>query len=204
MARLVEAKGRTAMTPGEIYEFWTSMRPSAGYLSELAIYNIMRPISSAGPERVFSYLTKLDQKDRRRMQATTLYNLLFLRSNWRVVRQLLRHEVAIRDAAPPQIGRASAEARADAVAAGQKRKAEEEAAAAAINALYSAARSRLDASQSAEASSDEDDSDDSDRDAAGDADSDIADDSIATLLQALAADVMPIMREDDGEAELSV
>lgn len=69
------------------------------------------PGNGATVERVFSFLTKLDASDRQRMGEETLYNLLFLRANWRVVKELA-NEFAAR-ASSSDRGGVLSKARAD-------------------------------------------------------------------------------------------
>ena len=55
-----------------------------------------RPISSACCERIFSYLEKMDDSDKRNMKKETLRRLLFLRGNWRVLHQIVEEDHATR------------------------------------------------------------------------------------------------------------
>jgi hypothetical protein len=87
--------GAPKPTPAQVYEYWSaaaSCSPSAE-LGTLALQQWLRPVSSACAERVFSQLTMMDDSTRLNMKRASLYNILFLRGNWRVV-QLLREEFA--------------------------------------------------------------------------------------------------------------
>lgn len=83
-----------------VYRYWktllVSSSESARALARLALRHWMRPLSSASCERVFSYLTKMDTADRRSTGSSTLRNILMLRGNWRLVRQMLAERAAER------------------------------------------------------------------------------------------------------------
>ena len=53
---------------------------------------MLRPISAASTERVFSFLTELDAPSRRKMSRTLVAQILFLRGNLDTVLDLLKEE----------------------------------------------------------------------------------------------------------------
>jgi len=84
------------------YKHWKALKardPSFRHLADLAMRHLLRPLSSAVCERVFSFLTKLDTAQRRTMSANTLEMLLFVRANWHIIEELVKREAdAIRGA----------------------------------------------------------------------------------------------------------
>lgn len=106
------------VTPSAAYTYWKSMREEWPNLSALAMRLIMRPVSSAAVERIFSYLTKMDAKDRQSMKEATLYNLLFIRSNWRLLKEMIAQH-AVADRARHS---AAEEATREAIALGKRRR----------------------------------------------------------------------------------
>jgi hypothetical protein len=81
-------------TASELFCYWMRLRDDAPELSELALLRLIQPVSSAGLERVFSYLSQLDRFQEQSMQKETLHNVLFLRANWHIVDLLLLEEAA--------------------------------------------------------------------------------------------------------------
>ena len=55
-----------------------------------------RPTSAASCERVFSHLEHMSSSDRSRMKKDTLINLLFIRGNAWILRQLMEEQAAER------------------------------------------------------------------------------------------------------------
>jgi hypothetical protein len=74
--------------PNDAYEYWLRRHEAHPALSGWAIYHLLRPISSAAAERVFSILTNMDETTRRTMKAATLYQTLFLRANNRLLEEV--------------------------------------------------------------------------------------------------------------------
>ena len=58
-------------------------------IAKYAWYHLLRPISSAAAERIFSYLTHMDTSRRRRMKKTLLALNLYVRGNWRIKNMLV-------------------------------------------------------------------------------------------------------------------
>lgn len=93
-------KAPKALPPREVFAYWKDFAetddPGRKLLGTLAMQSFSRPISSACCERIFSYLEKMDDSDRRNMKKETLRRLLFLRGNWRVLNQIVEEEHAAR------------------------------------------------------------------------------------------------------------
>jgi hypothetical protein len=89
-----------AVPPCAVFAYWKERSESddAGTrrLGALAMRAFSRPVSAACCERIFSYLEKMDDSDRRTMKKATLRSLLFLRGNWRVMDDLAREHHAER------------------------------------------------------------------------------------------------------------
>jgi hypothetical protein len=81
-------------TPSELYSYWGDLGtvPEGKPLSKLALHHLLRPISAASTERVFSFLTELDAPSRRKMGRTLVAQILFLRGNHDTVLDLLKEE----------------------------------------------------------------------------------------------------------------
>lgn len=77
------------ITPMQVYQYWKELAGTSPLLSQVAIANWVRPISSACVERIYSYLTHMDVPDRRRISRENLVNTLYLRANWQVKHELL-------------------------------------------------------------------------------------------------------------------
>ena len=83
------------LTPQQVFEEWVrrTQAPWGYFMRKLAAHALVkwsRPISSAGAERVFSYLSQMDAPTRSCMSARSLRNQLFLRGNWQVMGELVR------------------------------------------------------------------------------------------------------------------
>ena len=93
-------KAPKALPPRGVFTYWKAFAdtddPGRKLLGTLAMQSFSRPISSACCERIFSYLEKMDDSDRRTMKKATLRRLLFLRGNWRVLHQIVEEEHAAR------------------------------------------------------------------------------------------------------------
>ena len=77
--------------------FWEGLDASeSSYptICKLAVKNILRPVSSASVERIFSVLTRMDAPTRSNLVETSVHNLLFLQGNFAVVKELLDAEAA--------------------------------------------------------------------------------------------------------------
>jgi hypothetical protein len=93
-------KAPKALPPRDVFAYWKAFadtdNPGRKLLGTLAMQSFSRPISSACCERIFSYLEKMDDSDRRNTKKGTLRRLLFLRGNWRVLHQIVEEEHAAR------------------------------------------------------------------------------------------------------------
>ena len=90
-----DSAGAKESSVAHAYQHWKALKardPSFRHLADLAMRHLLRPLSSAVCERVFSFLTKLDTAQRRTMSAKTLEMLLFLRANWHIVEELVKRE----------------------------------------------------------------------------------------------------------------
>ena len=117
------------LSPREVYDWWkkrgsTSQDTGLRLLCEVAMRSFSRPISAACCERIFSFLEKMDDSDRRSMMKETLRRLLFLRGNWHLLDTMLKEEHAAHVFRHKQAGNkrarrraAAAEAKASAAAA---------------------------------------------------------------------------------------
>jgi hypothetical protein len=79
-----------ALTAAEIYAYWERLLPSAPELSELAIKQWLKPISSGTVERVYSILSDMSESKAQQMKRDTLYFTLYQRSNQHVVDMLVK------------------------------------------------------------------------------------------------------------------
>ncbi len=70
------------------YKFHSLERTSPE-LGALGLLHWSQSVSSCCVERLLSTLTQIDTSNRQSMRYSTLYNTLFLRGNWRVVRDIL-------------------------------------------------------------------------------------------------------------------
>ena len=59
-----------------------------GPLAKVATRALLRPLSAAACERIFSYLTQMDAADRSLTSKETLRLELFLRGNWEILEEL--------------------------------------------------------------------------------------------------------------------
>jgi len=110
--------GTPKFTTQQQAQYWKDLGTTGGapVLSRMAIDALLRPPGSAAAERVFSHLTNMSSADRYHMSAELLRRLLFVRSNWRVVHQLVaRNCDAIRTTQVLTAAAASAASRAEAV-----------------------------------------------------------------------------------------
>jgi hypothetical protein len=81
------------LSPKEVYARWKTRAANANAgvatLARLALVQLLRPISAASCERIFSFLTHMDSADRIAMNSDTLQRTLFLRGNWRLLHQMV-------------------------------------------------------------------------------------------------------------------
>lgn len=79
------------MAPKEVFKYWSSLADcdETFEVAKYALWNLLRPMSSAAAERIFSYLTQMDDSRRRNMGKKALTLDLYIRGNWRVVNMLL-------------------------------------------------------------------------------------------------------------------
>lgn len=124
------------VTPSIAVEYWRACSRVAPALSELAIVHLTVPLGSTSVERFFSHLTKMDTPHQRSMGAEVAANVLFLRANQPVMRQLMERHAAF-----------SGLADADTVSGGKRTAAEAEEA----NALMAKATSAVHAAAHAAA-----------------------------------------------------
>jgi len=77
-------------TQHDTYKYWKELSGETGSrdLAELALRHLLRPASAAACERIFSFLTSMDAPNRRSMGRPLLTNLLKLRGNADIVREL--------------------------------------------------------------------------------------------------------------------
>ena len=127
-------------TPEQEWQYYRTLSGISGsaLLGDMGLRALLRPLSSAGCERVFSYLKQMDDATRRTMDPETLELLLFLRANWRIVKEL-QSEAAL----------SFREATSDSVLSGKKRQGDEAlakagAAVAAAHAAAAEARAKAD------------------------------------------------------------
>jgi hypothetical protein len=90
-----------ALTAAEIYAYWERLLPSAPELSELAIKQWLKPISSGTVERVYSILSDMSESKAQQMKRDTLYFTLYLRANNQHVVDMLVKEHAETLRMPP-------------------------------------------------------------------------------------------------------
>jgi predicted ArsR family transcriptional regulator len=78
------------MSAAETFVYWTEAAKTSKTktLAQLALRHLLRPISAASCERVFSYLTLMDVSNRRNMGRPLLMSLLKLRGNAETVLEL--------------------------------------------------------------------------------------------------------------------
>ena len=88
------------LTPATVHKYWAMLDKSSPELSALARHHLLRPVSSACAERVFSYLTAMDQPGNQRTSATTLRTLLMLRGNRPLMESVLDDQAAVTAAKP--------------------------------------------------------------------------------------------------------
>ncbi len=96
-----DGKRASNLTIRDAYAYWKLLLDD-DLMKDLASHardQLLRPLSSAVCERVFSYLTQLDTAQRRRMKPALLKLLLFIRANWHIIESLMGDEAdAIRAA----------------------------------------------------------------------------------------------------------
>jgi hypothetical protein len=80
-------------SPRETFAYWRALSATAPELAQVAMLHLSRPVSSASAERVGSLLSQLDVPGRRGMSVSTLHNVLFLRANSHIMRDL-RNDLA--------------------------------------------------------------------------------------------------------------
>jgi hypothetical protein len=80
----------------ETYTYYQKLAGSHPLLSKYARLHLLRPISAASCERVFSKLTLMDRSNRRNMETEILEQTLFLTANWRIVHLLADQYVGIK------------------------------------------------------------------------------------------------------------
>jgi hypothetical protein len=80
-----------AMTPRDTYKYYLGLgkTPVTRSLSALGLHHLLRPLSAASCERVFSYLSQMDTTNRRSMGKKLVSQLLYLRSNHHIIRELV-------------------------------------------------------------------------------------------------------------------
>ena len=128
-------------------------------LAELALTHLQRPVGSAAVERVFSFLTDMDDTHRRSMKREMLRYVLFLRGNLRVVQELRARYAATYDVAAVAGG-------STAPRVGEKRKQQAAAVAGASAALHAASAAGAGAAAAAKRARRESDSSSDDSDEA--------------------------------------
>ena len=146
-------------SPGDTYKYWESLRTACPELAELALTHLQRPVGSAAVERVFSFLTDMDDTHRRSMKREMLRYVLFLRGNWRVVQELRARYAATYDVAAVAGG-------STAPRVGEKRKQQAAAVAGASAALHAASAAGAGAAAAAKRARRESDSSSDDSDEA--------------------------------------
>lgn len=94
-----EAK-RVRLSPRESFLRWRTIgqqgTPEDRAIASHAMDKSSRPTSAASCERVFSHLEHMSSSDRSRMKKNTLINLLFIRGNAWILRQLMEEQAAMR------------------------------------------------------------------------------------------------------------
>ena len=119
------------LPPKEVYARWKARaedpNPSLAALGQYAQVQLLRPMSAASCERIFSYLSHMDAPDRMTMMPVTLQGSLFLRGNWGILHQMVEEDYALEVGAAAGVKRRRAEGLAAAAAAKVAAEEEEEA-----------------------------------------------------------------------------
>jgi hypothetical protein len=109
------------LPPEEVYARWKARaedpNPSLAALGLYAQVQLLRPMSAASCERIFSYLSHMDAPDRMTMMPVTLQGSLLLRGNWGILHQMVEEDHAMEVGAAAGVKRRRVQGLAAAAAA---------------------------------------------------------------------------------------